>query len=95
MTGEVRAQLAQKKKDLLIFCLENKIPVFAVFADETDNGTDYTDVVLTPREIGITLTEDRITKYSASLNKHFELRFKTHAKVEDELEGVIDDLITD
>ena len=93
MDKEVRTQLEEKKKELLIFCLANKIPMFAVFADETDNGTEYNNITITPHEIGVSLSEDKITKYSASLNKHFEIRFKTHAKTEDKIEDAIDSLL--
>ncbi len=93
MTSEVKMELEQKKKDLFLFCMTNKIPVFAVFADETETGTNYTDVVVTPQEVDVKLSDDKITKYSGSLNKHFALRFIAHTQIEDEMDDALDDLL--
>ena len=95
MKKEVSEELEAKKKELYLFCLANKVPCFCIFADETEKGTEYSHVVVTPHEADTTLTDDKITKYSASLNKNFELRLKAHQKVEDEMDQAIDDLLAE
>ncbi len=95
MEKEIQEQLEQKKKDLMLFCMANKIPMFSAFAEETVKGTEYNSVVVTPYELSMKLTEDKITKFSAALNRHFEIRFKTFAKTEDEFDSAIDDLLED
>lgn len=87
---EQEKELEQKINDLYLFCLANKIPMFAIFANETEKETKYENLVITPHDVGIKLTDDKITKYSASLNKNFELRFKAAAKSEDSFENIID-----
>jgi hypothetical protein len=95
MEKEVKNQLDTKMKDLMLFCMKHRIPMFATFADEKNGETKYESTVVTPYELGMKLSEDKITKFSAALNKHFELRFKTQAKMEDSIDAAIDDLISE
>jgi len=95
MKAEVLNELEARKKELFLFCLANKIPCFCIFANETESGTEYEHVVVTPHEADMTLTDDKITKYSASLNKNFELRLKANQKIEDNMDQAIDDLLAD
>lgn len=68
--------LNEKINDLMMFCLENQIPFFLTCAMETKTGTKYVNKAITPMDLSVTLTNDRITKYAASLNENLVLKFK-------------------
>lgn len=93
MEKKIKDTLKEKQKELFILCLANKIPLFSVFADETNMGTKYESAVVTPFEIGKELKNDKITKFSVALNDNFELRLKSHIKIEDDFENNIDKLL--
>ncbi len=95
MTDEIREELNNKLADFGKFCTRNKLPLFVVYAEETNGGTEYGHFVLTPYELGIKLSDDRITKYSASLNNNFIIRLKNNLVPEDCLGDIIDDMVGD
>ena len=93
MTEEVRAELEKKKEDLQMFCLTHKIPLFMIAADAKGSKTEYINLCVSPQIVGVELKDDKITKYCASLNKAFELRFKSFAATEDKIESAFDALL--
>jgi len=95
MENELKKEFLELRKQLFLFCLKHKIPMFSVFAEETEEGTVYENTTLTPHDVGVTLSNDKITKYSASLNKNFELRFKSNVRLEDDADYAVDDLLTE
>ena len=90
MQEEVRAEFEKKKEELHKFCILNQIPIFMIAADEKGSKTEYTSLCVTPQILDMELSDDRITKYCASLNKAFEIRFKTAAITEDKIESAFD-----
>ena len=65
-----------KLDELLRVCLDNNVPFFAIVALEGDNKTNYLHRAVAPVELSQTLTDDKITKYAASLNNNLVLKIK-------------------
>ena len=95
MENELQEQLNEKKKELMLYCLKNKIPMFFVTAEETQSGTKYDSAVITPREVNVQLSDDKITKFAMALNKHFILQFKSHTNTESQIDDAIDCFLSD
>ena len=95
MSDEVREELKQITENLYRFCIKHKIPIFMLYADETEDDTKYEHMCITPHDVKVSLKNDRITKYGASLNENFELRFKSFIKTENEMEDAYDSLLDD
>lgn len=71
---KIMADLDKKISELESFCLKNKLPFFVSVATEPLLNTNgYVTRAITPTDIKVTLTEDRITKLSLSNNKHLKL----------------------
>lgn len=68
--------ISRKLDELFRVCLDNNVPFFSTVALEEDNATRYISRTAAPVELGISLTDDRITKYIASLNDKFVLRIR-------------------
>ncbi len=96
MTEELMEELQTKLSDLGKFCTKHKLPMFFIYAEETeDHKTRYGHSVLTPFELGVELTDDKITKYSASLNKNFTIHLSNSLVPEDRTGDIIEELIGD
>ncbi len=96
MTDEIKEELDEKLADLGKFCTKHKMPLFVIYAEEEEKGkTEYGNFVLTPFELGMELTDDRITKYSASLNRNFSIRLSNSLLPEDRTGDIIDELMGD
>ncbi len=72
----VHMELEERLTDLMRFCIDNDIPFFSTFALEENGKTTYVNRAVTPIELNVELSNDRITKYAASLNENLVLRFK-------------------
>jgi len=91
LDNEIKNELNSMKNDLTLFCAEHKIPMFCVFADEEDKETKYIGSAVTPHDLDIELKNDKITKYAASMNKNFVIRFKnTDNEVDEYNDAIID-----
>ena len=73
---EVYEELEKKLNEIEQFCYKHSIPIFITYANEHDNKTEYGHRVITPLAAGVRLSNDRITKYNASLNEQLLIRFK-------------------
>lgn len=95
MTEESRKEIKEAVNTLTKLCILHQVPLFLVFAEEKDEGTVYEHSVITPKEAGVVLTDDRITKYSASLNKNLVLTYKNADFTRQASGDVMDMLIGD
>lgn len=73
---QVFEELNKKLNDIAEFCLMNRIPIFMLYAREENGTTKYVNNVITPINVNVHLSDDRITKYNASLNENFQLKIK-------------------
>lgn len=86
--------LNEKISDLTRFCLENQIPFFLTCALEENDNTKYVNKAITPMDLNVSLTNDRITKYAASLNENLVLKFKNSSPkffAGDEYESILEE----
>ena len=93
MTNEMREEIKETVDKLTNLCISTQIPMFLIYAEEKDTGTEYNHSVVTPIEAGVKLSEDKITKYSASLNKNLYLSFKGTGLEDMESGDMFDELV--
>jgi hypothetical protein len=72
----MKQEVKDKLDELLSVCITENLPMFATVAEEVNGETIYESRVQTPLRCRVPLTDDKITKYNASLNKHFNLVLK-------------------
>lgn len=72
----LRQQIEEKLDELMVLCINNQIPMFAVVADNKEHTTDYISRVLTPAAAETTLKNDKITKFNAALGNEFYIKVK-------------------
>jgi len=77
--AEVFKELNEKLDEIMEFCIRNHIPIFTTYAKEKNGTTEYINNVVTPINADVHLSNDRITKYNASLNENLVLKFKKSA----------------
>lgn len=95
MTSEKETELNSLVENLRTFCVANAVPVFMVYGkDNKDKGhvrnAEYGHMVLTPFEVGKEYDDDKIVKYSASLNSNFDLRIREQIAISESIEDVFD-----
>jgi len=73
---KVYEELELKLNEIEQYCYKHRVPIFITYAKEHDNKTEYGHHVVTPLAADVRLTDDRITKYNASLNEQLLIRFK-------------------
>lgn len=56
-------------------CIAKKIPMFAMVADELEDGTHYESRIVTPLYVNKTISNDRISSMSAILSNEFRIEF--------------------
>lgn len=76
MTERITELMTELKNE----CLLQKIPMFAVVADQTENGTEYKDEIVTPAFLNMQLDDDKISPLNALLSKKFRLEFIDEAE---------------
>lgn len=85
--------MTQKIKDLMLQlkdeCIMEKIPMFVVVGEETEEGTQYDSEIVTPAFLNAQLSDDRISPLNALLSQKFRLEFIGEVKPE-EIEAEID-----
>lgn len=69
-------ELNEKLNDIADFCFMHRIPIFMLYAKEENGATKYVNNVVTPMNVDVHLSDDKITKYNASLNENFQLKIK-------------------
>jgi len=75
-TPEIFEELDKKMNEVMDFCYRNRIPIFMTYAKEENGETAYVNNVITPINVDVLLSDDRITKYNASLNENLMIKFK-------------------
>ena len=69
-------QIEEKLNEILGLCMDNGIPFFATAAEEKDGETVYHNAVATPFDVGVELSNDKITQFNAALNNEFYIKIR-------------------
>ena len=75
--GNIEEIITSALDELTKTCLDLNVPFFATVGYESNSKTKYINRAVTPIELGVNLTDDKITKYAASLNESFVLKIKS------------------
>lgn len=74
---DIRPELQEtldRMENLKKFCLDNRIPLFAIVMDDNDDNKYYSAVV-SPTVVRRPLTHpDKITKFNAAMNNQFYIK---------------------
>jgi hypothetical protein len=73
---EIFDTIHQKAKELRDFCLLHKIPMMITVAREEEDETVYESEILTPTQLGVNLSDDRISKLNVAFTNGFCIRIK-------------------
>lgn len=75
MTQEILNELNEKMEDLRLFCEKKQIPLIAIAVDPQTE--QYQNVGVTPTSLGMTLKNDKISKFNLACNDEFTIKIKT------------------
>ncbi len=100
MTTEIKEEFNKIMDGLRAFCITNEVPIFMLYGDDTVTDgkvsqVDYGHLVITPFEVGKEYKNDKILKYSASLNKNFDLRLKETIDMSQLMEDAFDSFMAE
>ena len=71
--------IRKKMHELHELCLKNNVPMMAVIGrEDEEKGTVYEREIITPRQVGVTLSDDRFSKLNVAFTKGFYIRFKNN-----------------
>lgn len=93
-TEEIMLELEGALKALQDVCIKNKMPMFVSIATENVLPVKSINKSLSPTELGVKLSDDRIMKYIGSCNKHLALVYVNEDGISNKTESdIIDELL--